>query len=330
MKKVTLDSIADQLAVSKFAVSRALAGKDGVGDELRLRIITKAREMGYQRSSATVPTQPIIHVIFAEHDPVNSELWMQMQNGIEQEASAAGFQLQTIWAPSSDKVSGMVANSNGVVLVGPHEQPLIEAIAATGRTTVRLGWVRPLENTDQIGGADHEAGKAVGEYLLARGHRKITFVHGTRKLRGRMERLFGLREATVYCPDATISEIQFSTEKTFAQHITEMADLGDLPTALFCSHDSLAVFVIAELHRIGYRVPQDISVMGYGDFTAATQISPALTTLRLPGTDMGIAAFRLLMDRMNTRKRQLPPQRVMLVPTLIERESVRDLMVLSD
>jgi LacI family transcriptional regulator len=184
MKKVTLDNIADRLGVSKFAVSRALSGKDGVSEELRLRIISAAREMGYQRTNSTAPTQPIIHVIFAEHDPVNSELWMQMQNGIQQEASAAGYQLQTIWAPAADKVGNLVASSYGVVLVGQHAPPLVEAIANAGCTMVRLGWVRPLEDTDQIGGADHEAGKAVGEYLLSRGHRRITFVHGTRVLRG--------------------------------------------------------------------------------------------------------------------------------------------------
>ena len=65
----------------------------------------------------------------------------------------------------------------------------------------------------------------------------------------------------------------------------------------------------SELHRLGYRVPEDVSVIGYGDFAAATQISPMLTTLRLPGGDMGVAAFRLLIERMQSERRQLPPRR---------------------
>lgn len=50
-----------------------------------------------------------------------------------------------------------------------------------------------------------------------------------------------------------------------------------------------------------------------------------LTTLHLPGGDMGVAALRLLLERMQTDKRQLPPRRLLLVPELIERESVADL-----
>ncbi|WP_291422501.1 substrate-binding domain-containing protein [Devosia sp.] len=75
---------------------------------------------------------------------------------------------------------------------------------------------------------------------------------------------------------------------------------GELPTALFCAHGSLGVHVVSELHRMGLRGPTTFSAVGYGDFAAATQISPPLTTARLPGADMGIAAFRLLLERMNS------------------------------
>lgn len=142
-----------------------------------------------------------------------------------------------------------------------------------------------------------------------------------------MERLFGLREASLAYEDAHIGEIQFSPSKTFAQAFSDLRERGEMPTALFCSHDSLGVFVVSELHRLGLRVPEDVSVIGYGDFAAATQISPMLTTLRLPGAEMGIAAFRTLMERLDTDRRQLPAQRLMLVPTLIERNSVADLRV---
>ncbi len=313
------------MGVSKFAVSRALSGKDGVSEETRLRITGKALEMGYLRAAEMMPAQPSIQIVFAEHDPVNSELWMQMQNGIQQEAGAAGFQVQSHWAPDEDRARAIANNAAGIVLVGQYVPEIITAFSASGRAMVRLGWVSPLEQTDQVSGADHEAGNAVGQYLLARGHRRIAFVHGSRVLRGRMERLFGLREAMLTQDDASVYEIQFSDDNTFAQSFLSLKMEGEMPTALFCSHDSLGVFVVSELHRLGYRVPEDVSVIGYGDFAAATQISPMLTTLRLPGGDMGVAAFRLLVERMQAEKRQLPPRRLMLVPELVERDSVADL-----
>jgi LacI family transcriptional regulator len=325
VKKVTLQDIADHLGVSKFAVSRALAGKDGVSEETRLRITAKAIEMGYLRATELAAPQRIIQILFANHDPVNSELWMQMQSGIQTEAATAGFQVQSHWSPDAESASALALMSMGIVLVGQHEASVVAALEQSGRTIVRLGWVLPLEQTDQVTGADHEAGNAVGQYLLARGHRRIGFVHGSRVLRGRMERLFGLREASLAHEDAQISEIQFNPSQTFAQVFSGLRESGEMPTALFCSHDSLGVFVVSELHRLGLRVPEDVSIIGYGDFAAATQISPMLTTLRLPGAEMGMAAFRTLMDRLDSNRRQLPAQRLMLVPTLIERASVTDL-----
>jgi LacI family transcriptional regulator len=322
LKKVTLQDIADQVGLSKFAVSRALSGKDGVSEDTRLRITGKAMEMGYLRAADVASAQPIIQIVFAEHDPVNSELWMQMQNGIQKEASAAGFQLQSHWAPDIDQATAIAAVGTAIVLVGQHGADIVGTFTRSGRAVVRLGWVLPLEKVDQVTGADHEAGNAVGQYLIARGHRRIAFVHGTRILRGRIERLFGLREAAMAESAASVREIQFSPEETFEHIFRGLDEQGERPTALFCSHDSLGVFVVSELHRMGYRVPDDVSVIGYGDFAAATQVSPMLTTLRLPGADMGIAAFRLLLDRMDSGRRQLPPQRLMLVPELIERESV--------
>ncbi|WIJ27132.1 LacI family DNA-binding transcriptional regulator [Devosia sp. RR2S18] len=322
---MTLQDIADHLGVSKFAVSRALAGKDGVSPTTRQRIADTAVELGYSRPVDVAPAQPIIQIVFAEHDPVNSELWMQMQNGIQGEAAAAGFQVQTHWAPDAERVGAIAGISAGFILVGQHSAETVEAFRRSGQAMVRLGWVSPLEQTDQVSGADHEAGNAVGQYLIARGHRRIAFVHGSRVLRGRMERLFGLREAALACAGTRISEIQFSPANPFAEAFLNLSVDGELPTALFCSHDSLGVFVVSELHRLGYSVPDDVSVIGYGDFAAATQISPMLTTLRLPGTDMGIAAFRTVMDRLDPSRRQLPPQRLMLVPELIERDSVANL-----
>ena len=80
--------------------------------------------------------------------------------------------------------------------------------------------------------------------------------------------------------------------------------------------------MVSELLRLGYKVPEDVSVIGFGDFSAAQQISPQLTTVRLPGRDMGIAAVRLLIDRIRLGPRNLgSAQRLYVVPQIIERDS---------
>lgn len=324
MSKITLQAIADQLGISKFAVSRALSGKGGVSDDTRSRVRSKAVELGYLKTPAGVAPRSAIHIVFHDHDPVNSELWMQMQNGIQSEAELSGYEVQLHWTRRAEQIENVARASAGVVLVGQHEEETLDALRRTRKPVVRLGWVAPLDLVDQVTGADHEAGSAIGQYLRERGHRIVAFVHGTRVLRGRMERLFGLTEAFVGCPEAQVLELRYDVGG-FAAAFQNLVSQANRPTALFCAHDGLAVHVVSELHRLGYKVPEDVSIIGYGDFAAALQISPPLTTIRLPGEDMGVAAFRLLLERMNSSRRQLPPQRVMVVPKLIERGSVMPL-----
>ena len=326
MSKITLQAIADQLGISKFAVSRALSGKGGVSEDTRSRVRSKAVELGYLKAFVGTAPRSAIHIVFHDHDPVNSELWMQMQNGIQSEAALSGYEVQLHWTRSAEQIENVARASAGMVLVGQHGDETLAALKRTRKPVVRLGWVAPLDPVDQVTGADHEAGSAIGQYLLNRGHRIVGFVHGTRVLRGRMERLFGLTEAFVGCEGARVIELLYG-EEGFASAFQGLVAQGSRPTALFCSHDGLAVHVVSELHRLGYKVPEDVSIIGYGDFAAALQISPPLTTIRLPGEDMGVAAFRLLLERMNSSRRQLPPQRVMVVPTLIERGSVAALHI---
>src|SRR6185312_13202185 len=95
MGRVTLADIATELGLSKFAVSRALAGKGGVSAATRLLVEEAAGRLGYARALPKVSAE--VQLIFHDHDPVNSELAMQIQAGVQQEASAAGVPLRMGW-----------------------------------------------------------------------------------------------------------------------------------------------------------------------------------------------------------------------------------------
>jgi LacI family transcriptional regulator len=78
---------------------------------------------------------------------------------------------------------------------------------------------------------------------------------------------------------------------------------------------------MSELMRLGYRIPEDASVVGFGDYSAATQISPQLTTVKVFGQQMGAACVRLLDDRINGRIPPDIPVRVQITGRIIERAS---------
>jgi LacI family transcriptional regulator len=263
-----------------------------------------------------------VQLIFHDHDPVNSELAMQIQSGVQHEASALGVSLRMGWTHDPQEVEALSRGSRGVILFGSHSLEAIAAVQSSGKPLVRVGWLRPLEQVDQVMGADHEAGAAVGDYLHKLGHREIAYVHGTPGFRGRMERLFGLRETAEIEHGMTVHELRFGENVQFAEEYRKLLRRTKNVTALFCAHDGLAVTVISELLHLGYKVPDDVTVVGFGDFSAARQITPTLTTVRLPGRDMGRAALRLLMDRIRLGAQNLESaQRLYVVPQIVERNS---------
>ena len=79
--------------------------------------------------------------------------------------------------------------------------------------------------------------------------------------------------------------------------------------------------VISELLRLGYRIPEDVSVIGFGDYSAATQISPRLTTVRVHGRQIGSGLVRLLDDKIKGRIAPDFSMRMMIASHLVVRES---------
>ena len=320
MARVTLGTIAKYTGLSKFAVSRSLSGKNGVSDDTRKRVQDAATELGYNRPQQQ-PESRLLSVIFHDTDLINSELHMLVQSGVHRQAQKLGYQVSMRWTHLPDQIEDIVKASCGVVLVGPHDAESRARAYATGVPIVRVGWLGPLEPVDQVSGTDHEAGSAVATFLADLGHRSIAYVHGMPGYRGRMERFYGMREVLETRDDIVFREMRFNSDVRFTESLLALHAEGIKPTALFCAHDGLAVTVISELLRLGYRIPEDISVVGFGDYSSATQISPSLTTVHLHGMEMGEACVRLLDDRVTGRVDPRLPLRVQVTSKIIVRSS---------
>lgn len=318
--RVTLAALAAHLGLSKFAVSRALAGKSGVSETTRRRVEIAAAEFGYVRV-VQERAQPVIALIFNDNDLVNSELQLRIHAGVHVAAQQSGYKVSAKWTHDVDEIEATLRGCDGGIVVGNHDTAVYRRIDTAGVPVIRAGgWPDPLERVDMVGGTDHEAGAAVASYLLELGHRDIAFVHGAPRYRGRIERLSGMREVLERRRDTSFHDVRFEPELSFTQHLRALWAAGIRPTAFFCAHDGLAVTVVSELLRLGYHIPEDASVIGFGDYSSATQISPQLTTVTLQGFERGQVCVRLLDDRLNHR---LPrhPVRIMLTGELIHRAS---------
>ncbi len=319
--RVTIQDVADKLGLSKFSVSRALSGKSGVAEATRSRVLRAAHAMGYRVNAEIAHSIGQILFVRQEIDMVSSEMWLNTLHGAEIEAERLGYSVVPRQARylNGNEIDPAVV---GLILAVPRPSEITELAARTGLPVACATYVEPMSRFDQVVCADWEAGVAVARMLTGMGHREVAFVHGSTLPVGRSERFRGFRDGMLGTAGTRVDDIVFDESQGFRRAFLAHIRDGGAPTALFCAHDGIAVGAVSELLQLGLRIPDDISIVGNSDFAAASQISPRLTTVRVPHVEMGAAMVRCIADRLSTPEGGArPPMRLSLIAEIVRRES---------
>jgi LacI family transcriptional regulator len=183
------------------------------------------------------------------------------------------------------------------------------------------GWVTggllPCVLPDEVAG-----GRRAAELVIAAGHRRVTFLAGTRSVWATRARLRGLWAAVDAAGldrgDQTVLYGNYRPDSGY-DLMEQVLAAGPPPTAVICGNDRMATGAYLALARAGLRVPQDVSVVGYDDQVQFAQyLRPALTTVRLPYYQMG----RWAAEQALTGSTGHLPVRTYLPCPPIERDSV--------
>jgi LacI family transcriptional regulator len=156
--------------------------------------------------------------------------------------------------------------------------------------------------------------------LLELGHRSIGLMISQSPSQYLVERRLGYRRALESLNGRYRPELIYPVPCTIAggyECMKQIIARPSPPTAMFCANDELAAGAIAALRDNGWRVPQDMTVIGFGDLGLFT--SPAMTTLRLPLEEMGLAAIKLVRERL--KNPSAPIKRVFVPIEWVPRES---------
>ena len=170
-----------------------------------------------------------------------------------------------------------------------------------------------------------QGGYAATKHLLERGHRKIGCVTGPSKLEDSQRRLAGyqkaLMEYRIPYREELVYEGNYDRESGARAAAYFLNDCSEV-SAIFAFNDMSAYGVYARLKKEGYRVPKDISLLGYDDIFFSEILDVPLTTVKQPVYDMGVEGVRLLLEEIESEKRS--KKCVTFQPELIVRESVRE------
>lgn len=324
--KVTMSDIARALSVSTVTVSRALAGKEGVGEAMRESILQKAAELGYQSRPAprNLLSGEAVGILlscrFIGRD--HTFYWEMYERVLE---SLGGYDAYGILEPvkvedEEEAVPPRLLRNGRVralLLIGRLSPRYLQALEAAGLPTVQLDDYFAGTRLDTVISDGYYGMYAMTDLLLRQGHRRIAYVGLVGATSSITDRYFGycraLQERGIPVrPDWVIPDRK--EHEKFPIPLPE-----EMPTAFVCNCDTVAYKLMGRLWERGLRVPEDISVVGFDGF-APSPLSPAVTTYAVDIGGMARAGVDALAERVADPQRA-PVLRI--VPGyVIEGESV--------
>lgn len=324
-KRSTIHDVAEAAGVSIYAVSRTLNNKPGVNPEIRERILQESRRLGVR--PRPVSKRKHFAMIIPDRGRFRPGAYVSnMTFEILEEVSSRGMGLSLFHDSDFDQLSRQVFDGLFVMSWDPGSIARLPSLTDTPIVVINRF---SLRQTYHVVGWDHYAeGRAVGEYLFARGHRRTGFVFiAPAQRHSTQSRLRGLREAFAQggAPlDPRLAETLESTDQLIPA-LQRMRERG-VDSLYFPGQEGLGMQALRHLQRIfGLRIPDDLSIVAGENAGWSALTDPPLTTVDAP---LGLLA-RHCVDHMIRlmEKRSTEPTEVLIATDIIERMTVRDRLV---
>ncbi|SNS50042.1 LacI family transcriptional regulator [Micrococcales bacterium KH10] len=331
MSTPTIGDVAREAGVSTATVSRALSGSLRVSGATARRVRETATRLGYSgnpiaralRKNATGNVGVLV-------PSVSNPFFTMLVDEIEKHMVTMGINLYLCTSRDDHDVeaarlASLTQGSVDGILVSPCDAARSGAALAAAQTklpVVQLDRSADGVDIDWVGLDDADAMRTIIEHLASRGVKRAALVTSSaRNSSGRLRTAFAVAAGTqhgITLDSDQIFDGEFSTGWG-TEAATRLVSQGDLPDAIICTDDQIAIGVMQELKRQGIRVPGDVLVTGLDDVPHATLIDPPLTTVRQPVGDIAATAVDLLATKLRGEERSI--RKISLQGTLVERES---------
>lgn len=333
--KVSIKDISARTGFSPATVSNALNHKKGVNAETAAEIFRVAKELGYISESRI---GKIKFVIFKRNGLIidDTPFFSLLIDGIEKECRASGMEmvlchLNYLDEDYEEQVNWLIHDdSSAVILLGTElMEEDVELYKNASCPFLMLDyWSWDMSfNGVLINNAD--SARTATEYLLRKGHREIGYLRGDFRIKAFRSRAVGyaaaLNKAGIVPEKKYTVTLGTTINGAYEEMKLYLEREKKLPTAYFADNDMIALGAIRALQEKGYRVPEDISVVGFDDLPFCEIANPPLTTLRVPKQEMGRTAVRRIIEMINGYDNIKTKTQVCTL--FVERESVRDLKV---
>ncbi|MDS1139830.1 LacI family DNA-binding transcriptional regulator [Pusillimonas sp. SM2304] len=328
--RVTLADVAAIAGVSPITASRVVSGKARVDPELARRVRAAVEKLGYRPdpSARALASAKSTHVVVLI-PMLSNTLFTDLLEAVQESMWHAGYQVFvgiTHYQPAREAAlleSYLSHRPAGIILTGLDRSQGQRKLIQDSRTPC----VHVMELSDDsslhcVGFSQDEAARAVAGHLLARGRKKIAFV-GAQLDPRTIERAGGFRsalqEARCYDPALEILSPKPSSVALGAECFEQLMSAHPDIDAIFFCNDDLAHGGLLQALRMNVSVPGRVSIVGFNDLPGNAQMLPALSSLRTPRREIGLAAADMLLKLM--RGDSVPEPAIDLGFELMVRES---------
>jgi len=306
MKSVTMKDIAQAMNTSIVSVSKALAGKSGVSEELREKIILKAQEMGYMYASiptGNVKVQGNIGILVADRFFNDSSFYSSMYRALLLECNDLGVSCLLEIVSAQNEASCNLPNlisgqkCEGIIFMGEMSPEYIKMVAQSNIPYILLDFYRDASNDDSVISDGVSGAFQLTSYLVSLGYKSIGYVGTLLATSSILDRYLGYHKA-ILTHGLAMRQDWILPDRDEDGHFVDIQLPEEMPSAFVCNCDETAYLLMGKLKDLGYDIPQDVAIVGFDDFRFATLADPPLTTYKVNVPTMGKVTVNRIIRKM--------------------------------
>lgn len=316
-KRVTMQEIADACGLSRNTVSKVFNERGAVSESTRRAVLETAKELGYYQIPDEEPARAEIRsqnvALLTTHLPEDSHFGTALLPAFTGRLSRAGYTLMMYELTQEDvcqcRLPGHLSleQTAGIIGIELFDKAYVDMLCELGLPAIFVdayaGANTELLKFDFISMENTASTLALTEHLIAAGARHIGFVGDTEHCNSFHERW------TAFCAALAAAGIPLKRELCILErdnpdlYISQswfrerLLAMPELPDALVCANDFIAIHLMAALKRAGIPIPGAIMVAGFDGTPQSAVVEPSLTTVQIPCTDIGRLAADMLLER---------------------------------
>jgi LacI family transcriptional regulator len=314
---ITINDVAQAAGVSVRTASRVLNQSPKVNAETRARVQEVIRSLNFVPSlRARALASNRSFMLGFVHDDPNAEIADHVQRGIFSECAQFGYELLVHMVNHKsphlvDDVMSFVRRTgvDGLIVIAPVSEnvALAQALAALGLPVAAVNSAALDFQKNKIVSREREAAGDIARHFVELGHREMGVISGPLVQAAARERQLGFTAALTNAGISLRLQNVLEGDWTFESGLEcgrRLLESTQRPTAVFAASDRMAAGLLKAASQAQVRVPQDLSVAGFDDSQVARMLTPSLTTITRPFTQIGEGAAHWLLTSLRSSARE--------------------------